>query len=938
MLTPFDPQRYYDQYSSVDRSEGNYVKYDSLGRFSEESSGWFIQSSDVHAVGRAVSLYFHRDEELDNLPELQLAKKSYADDEAKKSLKARKANSSRTVSTLWGISESHLKESKSTVHLAEVEVLRAVLNQDSYEIIGEKVSRLMDSASSAIYHRDLNWRDNVKSFLAKEEDAIRRQCAEHLSTSVEELPEEIEEKLGELKDAINTCTVFGSKGFNNDQREWAAFEKIQRYHPYLVDGLEDFQFAREHRLIVGFEEDICSCNAQRSQPAIERFVKRLHKAREVEAKARENHGYPFGASPNQEKAFILMKASNPRKVVNDDLKLMRKWLVGDFLQEILEKVNPEQNRMLFLARLNNEKDNLGAKPKVAATAPDPERGTLHSLDPEQVLVSIHPAVKIDPIDEAYVRLQASPYASIQITKDMFHERVRRIEASLLQRKLIAHGGEFEELLATVNPVKLLEEDPLSFVDQVEGFRLMQVALRKPVEIKQTDGNFESLRLEHVQQEGQVVHNEYGIVDVTFDDCAILVNNSLFSRKNIQNLREKGFDVVASRGLLNLLDQQKTENLVDVGFSSWASTCWMNIGLHSLIRMTSAEMLDQLEGGEHRDPDLNAFKNAFVSLVREGHAVAAGQKPARVITDLQTDFIRACQRCARAKKLGALNAVFNNHDIETIKQGSASELVDSTLSALGFDSHSRFSVTPVFVKKAQFNKKEFVSTQANEVGRMSTLICFAPTEHDMKKVCMSDWLDGGSDIDERVKDWTVDELKGESATLQRLNTKVSTRYRVDTKTFKRFQISVGDTPFRGLCKGAFMNDGGYFEYPVLDENNQEKIACFKLNSIVMHAGEAADNGLQELAQAGLAGGDAIDPAAVQKHGTKAGHYMMLGFGEHGKVVAYDDFRSVPLEVYADLRGHGTDDWVPWRKWEDMMTRDNYAPSVALYDVVGFKDPD
>ena len=398
-MLPFNPQQFYDQYATdgtrtaSNYENPNFVLHNSKGEFEEEQVGWIRgHTAGVDRFGRSVSLYFHRDEELDKLPELQCAKKSYGDDQARDRLEKRKAVTTRTVSDLLRISEEHVRETTSTIHCCEVELLQAVMAGGNFEVIKGKVEQLMDTVSNALSHRDLNWQENVKSFLKKEKATIKQQCVEYLSVSDNKLPENVLESLDVLEGAIDFCLANGSKGFNLNKKDWDAYEEITRQFPGVLEGLDGFQFARTHRLIWGLEDDLCSGDPEKSKAAIDRFSNRLNKVRGIKVEPQKGGEYPFGATARQIAVFEAMMNAFPNRVKKDHLKLMMgKWLTDEYIVDVEGKNHLQQKRNLFISRLDLELDKIKRNPPAGEvpTKPSTRPSTRPSTNPVVQQQAVH---------------------------------------------------------------------------------------------------------------------------------------------------------------------------------------------------------------------------------------------------------------------------------------------------------------------------------------------------------------------------------------------------------------------------------------------------------------------------------------------------------------------------------------------------------------------
>ena len=288
----FNPQSFMDFYqrhtseASQNSRDECYVRNNGLDLELEEHGvlgSWWLSGEAGH-FGRYVTLYFNRDVELDQCPELQHVRKTYTSVEGRRKLTEREVkHAAMTAGKLREIVSPHLQESLSTIHIAEARLLEAVIQKQDKKVIEQMAIELGDAVTNAICRRDINWKQHLQQFLQKEKESVKRMCSEHLDRPQEDL-RDYEESFLALDQAIDKACDRETNSRKYAHMDWQtkAFKKVKEQLGNFQGSNDDFVFARQSRLLSqNAIEQILSEDQGKSRKAIARFHRAFEQMEKV---------------------------------------------------------------------------------------------------------------------------------------------------------------------------------------------------------------------------------------------------------------------------------------------------------------------------------------------------------------------------------------------------------------------------------------------------------------------------------------------------------------------------------------------------------------------------------------------------------------------------------------------------------------------------------
>ncbi len=588
----------------------------------------------------------------------------------------------------------------------------------------------------------------------------------------------------------------------------------------------------------------------------------------------------------QRQTFAFIK-SRSSKVQEGDFDLAVQAMTDDTIQAMVSGSHNEKQYELnkFLWKFENLKSQ--------KTAPKP------AVTQSKATMSAKPAVTktVAQTDKKVTTpLTASEKNRLFI---QFNRELDPSDETGLKR-LVPSRAEFDLMVAEIDPDKIRSQVPPLFIDKLKTFRWVQFYMSTPTP---EDPNMAWMSEDQKRQLKALSGGEDELRDLGINDFVTLVNQDLFSSQSIKEASGE-YGRQRAKGVMALLDQQaKDHSKMGFGLTSWGSTCWMNTAKQTMVRMVSDDVLASLEQQRRAEPE-ESLRVAFCKFVREGKAILAGKKPSAVITNLQIELLESCQKCAKAGVFGVLGENLYRSkeqakaageqpiqigEFGKIKQAYASDFVDKIFSVLEIEKYPEMAIEDVIHRSADYQGLKLHRHEKGPI--LSSVNAFAPTNSDLKTVCMEDWFRSFVTQDDRIRhlDWKNSELpphlKSRAPEKQTLRTQTEHLFRVDSRHFSKTRLAFahqGIEELVNLARATVKNSGMHLNMDVINENGEPISIPMRMTGLALHRGNQ-----------------------------DSGHYLQLSFDERGRCFVQDDSYSMPFADFNTLRGEN------WNSWEDMM---------------------
>ena len=208
--------------------------------------------------------------------------------------------------------------------------------------------------------------------------------------------------------------------------------------------------------------------------------------------------------------------------------------------------------------------------------------------------------------EAYTRLKHNVIAAVEKSKpkeqvvyvpelprqeaarQLTHERKEAIKAELFAKGLIGNDYEFDALIEGVHPEKILSGRRPTFVEQVEGFRILQDP--EAAKAKYTGGTRAALGYEGGPMDSIVQMRK----KVWPRDFATMVNNSLLTPPQLQRLKGPYPDIAAA-SMIPRIVRMEPQCLVGFGLGNFSNCCNFNTAIQTMVRTIPPKQIQMMRG-------------------------------------------------------------------------------------------------------------------------------------------------------------------------------------------------------------------------------------------------------------------------------------------------------------------------------------------------------
>jgi FMN phosphatase YigB (HAD superfamily) len=639
-------------------------------------------------------------------------------------------------------------------------------------------------------------------------------------------------------------------------------------------------------------------------------------------------------TPQQWQLFeVLMQQGDGLELADFEMALNEGFLRDEYFQSCVQQQSPQSRAFVYQEVVARKQlENFRASRQEQKQLFDHLAGTVREIEPQdfelvlrqgllndrRVFNCLYTKDKLQHQDYLIREIidlklaNASVKPVVQVEAHVGREEARAAltpqKLQALKRELIDGGwiqqdnGYFEYLIENLHPEKVLSEVPLSLGQKIWCFG----------------------QLEQYSKPGQLEGVAKSRAFVNPEDIIMMINNDVLTGNDyvtLQNEPQTSSNVVIAR----VVKQYPELEMTGFGFTAWNNTCNFNMALQSLVRSVPEGVLSRMEQQQYRDPDKEFLCHSFCELAREGKAILSGRMPPRVMTDRQVKFFNACHQYAKAGKfIGEGNRAFSVDGINNMRQADAADLINTFMQSfeLVTDPASKFHQQRVDV--ATYRGQQIMRVVEEERPPIpescANTTPFNFLENPPQNVTMGDWMDAAYICPFADRNgqqvWETKDLPPGARGPVTLESHAKYVQRVDTKNFSVINMVLGHTgmdDLKRMSREALLNSKRELVMPVVDENNQFRMARMRLKTLGLHAATAG--------------------------GSASGHYLQASFDEQGQCTIQDDFRSLPFERYREFweRDGKTAGNKEWKDFYGMVEDYNYNPTSCVYELVGY-DPE